>query len=422
MGGSVLLVLGLTWGIWFYFYSRTHEWTDDAFIEGHVIPMSSKVAGQVLKVSVDDNQPVKRGDLLVQIDPRDFEVKLAQDQAALAAAQGQEKTAQIQVDLTRVTSTAGVTQASSGVQLGQSGVTTAEAQAKGAQSQIGQAQAAVQAARAERERARADVNASRAKAEKADADLKRFTELIKDNVISQQALDQAAMDARTAEATLAADLEKVRTAEAQIEQAQAAERATRDVLRQAQSQVGEAQARAGQAAGKLEEVNVTPQRIATSQSQLQTTTAEVKRLEAVIAQDQLNLAYTKITAPEAGRVTRKMVEPGAYVQVGQVLLAIVPSEIWVVANFKETQLTFMRPGQAVEIQVDTYHKKVFQGHVDSIQSGTGARFSLLPPENATGNYIKVVQRVPVKIVFDQPPDPAHQLVPGMSAVPTVKVR
>jgi membrane fusion protein (multidrug efflux system) len=422
IGGAVLLVLALAWGIWFYFYARAHESTDDAFIEGHVIPISPKVAGQVLHVFIDDNQEVVKGQLLVQIDPRDFEVKLAQDQAALAAARSQQQSAQIQVDLTRVTSTAGVSQASSGVQLGQSGVATAQAQAAAAQSQIGQAQASVQAARAERERARADVNASRAKAEKAHADLKRFQELFKENVVSQQQLDQVATDARTANATLAADEERVRSAEAQIKQAEATEQAAGDALRQARSQVNEARARAGQATGKLEEVNVTPQRVANSQSQLETAKAEAQRLEAVIEQDKLNLGYSRIIAPEAGRITRKNVEPGAYLQVGQQLLALVPSEVWVVANYKETQLTHMRPGQPVGIKVDAYPGVVFHGHVDSIQSGTGARFSLLPPENATGNYIKVVQRVPVKIVFDQPPDPAHRLVPGMSVVPTVKIR
>jgi membrane fusion protein (multidrug efflux system) len=155
---------------------------------------------------------------------------------------------------------------------------------------------------------------------------------------------------------------------------------------------------------------------------VETVRAEIEQARAAVQQAELELSYTTIVAPEAGRITRKSVEAGAYVQVGQALLAVVSDDLWIVANFKETQLTNMTPGQPVEISVDAYPHALFKGHVDSIQAGTGAHFSLLPPENATGNYVKVVQRVPVKIVFDAPPDPQHALAPGMSVVPEVKIR
>jgi membrane fusion protein, multidrug efflux system len=153
-----------------------------------------------------------------------------------------------------------------------------------------------------------------------------------------------------------------------------------------------------------------------------TSMAQTSQLEAAVRQAELDLSYTKIVVPEAGRITRKSVEPRDYVQFGQALFSIVPEQVWVVRNFKETQLTHMRPGQPVEIQVDAYPDKRFKGHVDSIQAGSGAAFSLLPPENDTGNYVKVVQRVPVKILIDEPPGPTHVLGPGMSVVPTVKVK
>ena len=189
-----------------------------------------------------------------------------------------------------------------------------------------------------------------------------------------------------------------------------------------ESQVLEAQARVGEALGRLAATNAAPYQVAVSQSQADTASAEVAQARAAVEHAELDLAATQLYAPEAGRVTRKVVEAGAYVQIGQALLTIVPHDVWVVANFMETQLANMRPGQPVEIKVDAYPGKMFKGHVDSVQAGTGSRFSLLPPENATGNYVKVVQRVPVKIVFDVAPAPDSLLSPGMSVVPVVQVQ
>jgi len=253
----------------------THESTDDAFIDGHIILIAPKVAGQVTAVHVEDNQLVKAGDPLVEIDPRDYQAKVDEHRGKLA---------------------------------------TAEAEAR-----------------------------------RAVLDEARYEQIYKHDEISRQQLDNARAAAASAQGTVA-------------------------------------------------------------------------RERGALEQEELNLSYTKITAPESGRVTRKSVETGSYVPVGQALLSVVPEKVWVTANFKETQLTHMRPGQNVEITVDAYPEHKLVGRVESIQSGTGARFSLLPPENATGNYVKVVQRVPVKIVIDSSLDPNSPLAPGMSVIPSVSVR
>ena len=273
MGGAAALVvlLAVVPAIRFAF---THESTDDAFIDGHIITIAPKVAGQVTAVHVEDNQLVKAGDVLVEIDPRDYQAKVAEQRGKLDAAI--------------------------------------------------------------------------AEADRAAADVARYEQIYQHDEVSRQQLDNARAAAASAQATVAKER------------------------------------------GALE-------------------------------QDELNLSYTHITAPQDGRVTRKSVETGSYVPVGQALLTIVPENVWVTANFKETQLTRMQPGQKVSIKVDAYPDRTLEGRVESIQSGTGARFSLLPPENATGNYVKIVQRVPVKIVFAEGTD-MRLLTPGMSVVPSVSVR
>src|SRR5258706_3501854 len=198
--------------------------------------------------------------------------------------------------------------------------------------------------------------------------------------------------------------------------------ATRMAERGAAEGVRQSEAQLAQERARLAGAQAAPDQMAQSRAQADQLAAQIGQYEAAVHQAELDLSYTKLYAPESGRVTRKSVEPGAYVQVGQTLFSIVPDRVWVVANFKETQLRHMRPGQPATVTVDAYPDRVFTGHVDSIQAGSGARFSLLPPENATGNYVKVVQRVPVKIVIDERADPQHVLGPGMSAVPQVRVR
>jgi len=420
--GPPILIVGLIVGFIYYLHGRHYESTDDAFIEGHVIQISPRVAGHIQQVPVDDNQQVKAGDLLVVLDPRDFQARLDQARAALDVAEARVRGAKSSVSVTSATTRAGMTQATSGVEQAQANLAAAQAAVATAQSMVRQAEADVLTEKANTSQAQADVAAAEASETQAQQDLKRYRDLIGEGAVSQQQLDQQATNEKTARARLASAREKVASAQAKVAAAEAKRRAVQNQLLQAETQAKAVQAAIGEATGKLESASSAPHQVAVSRSQEASRQAEYEQSKAQLDAAELDLSYTKIPAPEAGLVTRKSAEPGAYVQVGQALMAIVSKNVWVVANFKETQLTLMRPGQRVTIDVDAYPGVKFRGKVDSIQSGTGARFSLLPPENASGNYVKVVQRVPVKIVFDPPPDPSHLLAPGMSVIPSVKVR
>ena len=328
--GIVVLAL-IVGGVLWWLHARRYESTDDAFIDVHMTRVAPQVAGRVLRVAVDDNQEVKRGDVLVEIDPADYQARL--DQAAANQA-------------------------------------TAEAN-------LAQAKAQQVVTQADAEQAKAQVGVAEANATNAAIQLKRDQPLAERQVVSRQTLDNDIANQRSTAANLVAAQKRQASTEAQL---------------------------------------------AVSAAQVNAAEASVKSAAAQVAQARLNLGYSKVTAAEAGRVARKNVAVGDYVQVGQNLMAMVPDRVWITANFKETQLDLMRVGQPVDIRVDAYPDKTFRGHVDSFQPGSGAVFSLLPPENATGNYVKVVQRVPVKIVFDDPPDASHPLGPGMSVVPRVKVR
>ncbi len=373
---GLLLVAG---GIWWY-RALGYESTDDAFIQADVVTMSPKVASLVAQVAVDDNQPVTAGQLLVQLDPRDFEAKLAQARANLAAAQAQQRAATINIAVIGTTAGAGVAQADAGVQ-------TAQRQLDGARSKLAQS--------------RAQVGAAQAEATRSAADVQRYEALFTDRAVSRQDRDNAVAAARTGAANLDA--------------ARQAQQASQDAVRQAEAQLKQAEA-------QLASAKAAPQQVAYSEAQASQAAGQVAQLQAAVRQAELDFSYTKVVAPVAGRITRKSVQAGNYVQVGQALLSIVPQQAYVIANFKETQLAHMHPGQSVEVKVDAYSGRTFHGHVDSIQAGSGAAFSLLPPENATGNYVKVVQRVPVKILIDDPADPVHVLGPGMSVVPTVQIQ
>ena len=341
---GVILALAFFWGFRLLARSWTHESTDDAFTEGHIIYVAPKVAGQVEAVHVKENQAVTNGEVLVEIDPRDYKVKLAQKQAAVKAASANRATVLASFELVKAR------------------VTTAEAAAKQSES---------------------EATASQATSEKTEADLKRISALRQRNVVAAQEFDAAKSAAAAGVANLAA----------------ARDKAASDL-----SKVAEARAQ-----------------LAAAKTLLDQSTAQLHQAELHVEAAELDVSYTKIFAPEDGRVARKSVEPGAYVQIGQTLLALVPSYIWVVANFKETQLKNVRPGLAATLKIDALDR-TFRGHVDSIHPGSGARFSLIPPENAVGNYVKVVQRVPVKIVFDDLPSVQQVLGPGLSVVPSVTIR
>jgi membrane fusion protein (multidrug efflux system) len=417
----VLLVL-VIFGVRYWLYSRSHETTDDAFIDGHIIQVSTKASGYVAKVYVTDNQQVHAGDLVAELDARDYEAKVAQAKAALDAGLAQQHQAQTQVTLTRANTNSNVQQATAGVRQARSGVEGAQAGAAAERSRISQAAAGVTNALANLDQSRAQLNAALAESARANADVRRYQELYSKDEISRQQLDAAIAAARTADAQVEAARQKVLGSEAQVNEARSTESAQAHTAQRAQTQIIGAQAQVGEARGRLAQANTAPQQVAVSEAEAKTAGANLESLQAELDQAELQLSYTKIYAPETGRVTRKAVEVGALVQVGEPLMAVVPGEVWVTANFKESQIGTIRPGQSVEVKVDAYSDKTFKGHVDSIQAGTGARFSLLPPENATGNYVKVVQRIPVKIVFDEPVDPQHLLAPGMSVVPQVKVR
>jgi membrane fusion protein, multidrug efflux system len=343
--GIVLVLVVAMVGLYFFAQAASYQSTDDAFIAAHTIEVAPKIAGKVESVLVRDNQPVKKGDPLVEIDPRDYDAQLSQKQAA---------------------------------------VESVNAQAAAAQAAVDQQLAHVKSLQATVDQDKADQQASQAQADQTADDLRRQQDLYKQHVVSIQDLVHSQVADRSAQANLDSAKKKVAAADAQLAE-------------------GLAQVR-------------------TYEALLQYVLAQEKENGANLESAKLNQSYTKVYAPETGRITRKSVEPGNYVQVGQSLMALVPSEIYVLANFKENQVNLMRPGQPVEIAVDALGGRKFHGHVDSIQMGSGAAFSLLPPENATGNYVKVVQRIPVKILFDESPDVGLPLGPGESVVPTVKVQ
>jgi membrane fusion protein (multidrug efflux system) len=357
-------VVALAGGGLYWFVTRHIVSTDDAFIDGDALQIAPRVGGPVVELRITDNQAVRQGELLLRIDPRDYEVAVENARAALAAAQAQAAMARANLDLTRATVAATLDQATSAVEHARANVT--------------QSQAQVGAADAEQVRARQDAL--------------RYNQLVRDDFASKQ---------------------RHETATAQSSTADARSRAAREAVKVAAAQLGEAQ-------GQLEAARTAPQQIAVREAQLRSADAQVAGAQAALDQAELNLSYTQVRAPHDGVVTKRAVRQGDVVQRDQQLGALVFGTPWVVANFKETQLAGMRPGQPVEITVDAYPGVRFAGHVDSIQRGTGARFSLLPPENATGNFVKVVQRVPVKIVFETPPR-EFVLSLGMSVIPRVDV-
>lgn len=420
VGVAALVAIGA--GVSYYLYSLSYESTDDAFIEGHVVPISPRVAGHVAKVYVTDNQWVRQGDLLVQLDPSDFEARLAAAEASLSAARWALKSRSLGADVTQITSSASVEEATAAVEGVKANLETARAAVTTANSQATESQAQLAAAQSARKQAQADLEAAEAKLQRANTSLNRVQGLAREHAVSQDALEEAQANQRVANADAAVARQRIAAQEASVRQAEAAVAAATSGIRQAEAGVAAQQAALARAEAQRTAAGSAPKQVAQSRSQSDAAQADVARAEAEVRQARLNLSYTKIHAAISGNVTRKSVEQGAYVQTGQPLLALVDPAVWIVANFKETQLDQMHSGQPVSVTVDTHPGVTFAAHVDSIQHGSGARFSLLPPENATGNYVKVVQRVPVKIVFDDLKQvEQYGLGPGMSVVPTVRL-
>jgi membrane fusion protein (multidrug efflux system) len=380
-------------GLWIWL-AAGHESTDDAQIEGHVTQIAARVGGTVLRVLITDNQQVEAGAVLVEIDPRDYQVALEKAKAELADAEAAAAAARSNVPIASTT-------ASSNVSMSQGSMEQARGAAEGAQKEV-------EAARARLVRAQARLREAEANAAKAARDLDRLRGLLAKDEVSQQQFDAAVAAADAAKA--AAD-----SARSQVVEAGAGIRAAEGRLMQARG--GEQQARAA-----AQSAETGPQQVAAMRARAASAEAHAQQLRAAVTQAELNLQYTIVKAPVRGQVAKKSVNIGQVIQPGQPLFALVQlDDVWVTANFKETQLAGMRPGQRATIKVDAYGKE-FRGHVDSIAPATGARFSMLPPENATGNYVKVVQRVPVKIALEPGQDPEHLLKPGMSVVPTVYTR
>jgi membrane fusion protein, multidrug efflux system len=387
---GVLVLAAIAIGLFLYYHNR--ETTDDAQVDGHITPIASKIYGRVLEVKVRDNEHVKAGQILVQIDPADYQAQVDEAKAALALAEGEARS--VGVDVPRVSQSA------------QSDTSSANAQLAGANADLMRAQSTYdQSQTADIAYAQANVEKSRANAELAQADLARYKPLMEKGEISKQQYDAAKANADATSSALVADQKRLDQAKSSIDISKAQLEAARAKVLQMQSGVESARA-------DLKRVDI---RSADSSAKL----AKVDQERAALAAAELNLSYCTIVAPVDGVVTHKQVELGQIVQQGQGLMVVVPlQDVWITANYKETQLRDMKPGQKAYIKSDTYGT-TFTGHVDSISGATGAVISLLPPENATGNYVKIVQRVPVKIVLD-PIDPNVAILrPGMNVDATV---
>ncbi|HXO32011.1 MAG TPA: HlyD family secretion protein [Candidatus Acidoferrales bacterium] len=376
IGVVILLVVGF----FVYRYVTSYESTDDAEVDGHINSISTRISGHVIKLNVQDNQYVQAGTVLVEIDPADYQVAYERAKADFDDAQAAAVAAGVNVPITSVNTTSQVSATEADVASSRAGIAAARQQYEAAKAQLAQAVAN-------------DV--------KAQNDLGRYRQLVDKQEISQQQYDQAVAASRASAAAVDAA------------------RATADA---AQQQVTQAQGKLVQAEANLSNARTAPRQMEVTRSRAASALAEAQFKKAELDQAQLNLQYTKVTAPVAGVVSDRTVEVGQNVAPGQELMKVIPlNDVWITANFKETQLREMKVGQPVTVEVDASGRK-YKGKVDSLAGASGARFSLLPPENATGNYVKVVQRIPVKIVLDPGENNDQSLRPGMSVEPKVWIR
>jgi membrane fusion protein (multidrug efflux system) len=377
---AVVVVVLIALGVWWR--STYSENTDDAQVNGHLIQVSSRINGQVAKVYVEENQVVKAGDPIADLDPSDYQVAVENAEAALASARANAAAANVNVPIVTVDTG--------------SNLRSADANVSGTQASVAQAEQQLAAARA-------NVVQAEANNTKAQADLARYKPLVEKDVISKQQFDAAVAAADAAQANLVA--------------AQASMQAAQDAVRVAHE-------RQMQAEAMQKYAQTAPQQVAAQSARAKQAEAQVQQAQAQLDMAKLNLSYTKIVAPAAGIITRKSVEVDQNVSAGQNLLTLVSLEdLWVTANFKETQLRHMQTGQKVEIHVDSTGRD-YAGRVTQVGGATGSVLSLFPPENATGNYVKVVQRIPVRIDFTDlaKEDPNHELRPGLSVEPKVSVK
>jgi membrane fusion protein (multidrug efflux system) len=376
----VFLLIGAGVGLYFYLQSREFETTDDAEVEAHLSSISSRVDGAITRVYVDDNQIVKQGDPLVDLDPRDFQVAIDQAKAQVAQAQSQVVAMRPNIPITQVENVSNIT---------------------GAEADVANAEAAVGVAERDRESAAARLSEAEANAAKAHSDLERYTLLIKNEEVSKQEFDQVAAAAKAQDAAVAANRAAVQSAGRTVEQRQA--------------QLAQVKTRLTQYR------NNAPAQVAIRQANVESQQANEQNARALLEQAQLKLSYTKIVAPAAGIILKRSAESGERINAGQQLMMIAQiGDLWVTADFKETQMHNIHPGQSARIHVDALRQD-FEGYVETIGGSTGAMASVLPPENATGNYVKVVQRIPVRLRFKPNQNGLDRLRPGMSVEPDVRI-
>jgi membrane fusion protein (multidrug efflux system) len=380
IGVVIAIIVLLIAGFFAYRYFTSYESTDDAEVDGHINSISARITGHVTQLNVQDNQYVQAGTVLVEIDPADYQVAYDRAKADFDDAQAAAVAAGVSVPIT--------------------GVNTSS-QVSATEADVNSARAGIQVAQQQFEAAKAEVQEAEANNVKAQNDLVRYKQLVDKQEISQQQYDQATAAAKASAAGV-----------------QAA-RASADAARQ---QVTQAQGKLVQAQANSRYANTAPRQMQIIRAKATSALAEAQRKKADLDQAALNLQYTKIVAPVNGIVSDRTVEVGQNVAPGQELMKIINlDDIWITANFKETQLRQIKVGQRVTMEVDA-NARTYNGKVDSVAGASGARFSLLPPENATGNYVKVVQRIPVKIVLDPGANQDHQLRPGMSVTPKVWIR
>jgi membrane fusion protein (multidrug efflux system) len=387
----VILAAVVVGGIYLWKYLNTYESTDDAEVDGHINAISTRISGNVIQILAEDEQIVKAGDVLVQIDPRDYQVAVAKAEADLADAEAALETSKINIPIT-------TTNTSSTLRSARSGRSDATAFLVGAERQLNAAQARV-------ETSHAAVREAEANLTKANEDVQRYKMLVDKDEIPRQIYDTAVQVAAADQAALDQRKSSVSEAEQNLAAAQAA-------VEQAKQRIDEADA-------SVESALTAPQQVAATETRAKSAVAQVAQKKALLDQARLNLSYCTVIAPVDGIVGKKTVELGENVQPGEQMMAIVPlDDVWITANFKETQLSRIKAGQRVRFTVDAYGKE-YKGKVENIGGASGSRFSLLPPENATGNYVKVVQRVPVRINLDPGQNGDHRLRPGMSVDPKV---
>lgn len=423
VAGIGVVAAGVTGYHWWQ-YASTHEQTDNATVVGHIHNISPRVAGTVAQVLVKENQHVSQGQTLFTLDPRDFQVKVQQAQAALLTAQRQAQVAQSNIAVSSQNAQGQNTQAQGDVSGALASISTAQAALTEAQAGVPVAQAAVKSAQAGVETAKAQVTQSEANLGKLRADYERYGSLYSAGAISRQQYDSAKAAYNVAQAEQRSASQGVQQAQAALAQAQQGVASAQAKVAQAQEGIVSAQAGLDKSKGGLQQAKSTTLQTKVNQGQFSASQAAIAQAEASLKDSQLQLSYANVVSPTAGTVGRKSVEVGQRVQPGTLTMAVVDPNVWINANFKETQLERMQPGEAVEVKLDSFPHHTFVGRLDSISPASGAQFTLLPPDNATGNFTKIVQRIPVKILLDPQSVRGFEsrISPGMSAEVSVAVR